>query len=535
MKKILLTFVLLLSTPSHVFAGGFVYNLTNGDPARWTNPSDIRLSVESGSCGDFSNSQMIDILNDAIATWENASEADINFTVTTGEIGNITAENYVEAYFGYEVSCSDEDGDGTEERASECNSTSTPSSTYFDFNPIVFDTDGEIHQQLYGYSNLASYLGAARVVGYNSDSEISRGALLINCLCMQENPPTLDTDGDGTPDDEPCSRQISSSVDLENLLSATIKHELGHFLNLDHSYVNHDLISDNDSSNDNDTPLMYPLLTNYDRDFELKQDDKVTLGQLYPSSSFEDDYCILTGTILDRSENELQCASINGVHNSNAEQSVGYVSGVEAAGRDLNGDSDTVDYVDGSYESTSGRGEFKLYLKPGEIYEITISDINSTFTSGKQIYPCINEQLPACTDEIIASCYDEDNRNDCDVGNTACDACSACVDDQVLISSSTYEQTYLPLCAGGQTINAGNFLTASVSFETSVDINGGVVSSSSGTDSSGNDGTGSVSSGTEGACQLTLSSEKNSSLFWTIGLSLLALMTLRRSSCKKKA
>jgi hypothetical protein len=109
-------------------------------------------------------------------------------------------------------------------------------------SPVIYDTDGSITDDMFGVGAKFDVLGAA---GLDSPvslaGTIAEASIVINGAFL---------DGAGLP---------GSPVDSVSQLAfeATIVHEVGHFLNLDHSIVNHEL-----RDYDPDKlyiPTMYPL------------------------------------------------------------------------------------------------------------------------------------------------------------------------------------------------------------------------------------------------------------------------------------
>ncbi len=441
MKKFLV-FLIMLSAAAPVQAGGFLYKFDTGAPTSWENPNNIVLAPDSGACGDFSNAEMIDILSEIMGNFSDLDEVDLGFSIDEGQIGDITAENFYEAYTGG----SNEDID------------------YSDYNPVIFDDTGEIFADNYGScESIGVYLGFASILETNSNGNIARAAFVMNCACFREDHSDILCPGDV----DPCDLEDDTFFFNENVLIATIQHEMGHFLNLDHTPLYGELLDDSDPLNDNDIPLMYPSLENVERDILPKQDDIVALATMYPSDSFESTYCEMTGTILDSSgSNQLQCAAISAI-NADPAESVSFVTGALAPAQDLNGDNDTVDYIAsaGGFESTSARGQFSLYLKPGEVYEIQISSINPIFVDNMGVNPCKDEQVAACTEDILAACNDADEDTECE----------PCITDDALITSSEFISSYRDQCVAGESFDIGSLTAAAtVSYETAIEANGGV-------------------------------------------------------------
>jgi hypothetical protein len=79
---------------------------------------------------------------------------------------------------------------------------------------------------------------------------------------------------------------------------ATAMHEVGHFLNLDHSVVNHEIAADGDPDNDIYLPTMYPTAVDDDEALAtLNPDDQSNISVLYPDATFATATAAFTGRI----------------------------------------------------------------------------------------------------------------------------------------------------------------------------------------------------------------------------------------------
>lgn len=339
------------------FAGGALTISDSGDPAAWNNTTTIVYHTEDGTCGNYSNTEILAKIETDLGVWEDVEEAEISFGQVTGILGQVNVDNYADYFYL---------GTGSDDALAED-----------DINPVIFDDDAEIIYELAGDGNEYVVLGITAVVGYSSDySEITDAEVIINCRCLEDHP------------SGPCYEGSTLIEYTESDLDFTLAHEMGHFINLDHSQVNINYYGDGDDDNDEDIPIMFPISISVLSSFAARTDDKIALATIYPSSTFDDEKCLVTGTLVDTEGDEVRCVDV-WAEAADPADTVSQVSGAFAIAEDDNDDGDTVD----SGECTSGCGYFQLYLEPGADYELNIYDINSLFVGGSSVGPCINSQL----------------------------------------------------------------------------------------------------------------------------------------------
>ena len=427
---------LIFSTP--VFAGQALIINTEGDPVLWDNSSALSIHPESGECGPKTNAQILSLIATNLQQWTDVSYVDLSFTVASGSISGVDGCNYTDYLAGVSG-----------------NTTAQSTANVQDgLNPILFDNDGEMTDSATGVSNgRYTILGFANPAGFSvssSDSSlytaIVDGQAVFNCYCLD--------DGTGSPSHSDCGSVVFTTHDLD----FTMVHEMGHFVNLDHSQINASLVSDGITSNDDSIPTMYPQSVNAEVQKTPMEDDKVALASLYPTSTFftagsaSSDYCKVTATLKDQFGEAMRCADVQFVDSASDAFNVSFASGAYAVGVDNNADSDTVD----SGECTSGCGGVETYLLPGRTYTLNIKPFNSSFTGGSGISPCSNSQLTECTAAIIARCTDSDSST----------SCSACVEDETITTNDAAENISTKItteCTAGATVSLGDISTTSVS------------------------------------------------------------------------
>lgn len=437
--------VLLLQIPT-VFAGqGFIIN-EEGTPPLWdaSSSSPIAVHLDSGACGQFSNSDVQSRFASAVAEWTDLEFVDLGFSLDATTLGGIDGCNY-----------------GTY-LASVEGSVDSDAANNDGYNPIVFDNDAEITRLATGETNYLFILGFATITGYSADDSnpdlatgIGAAHAVFNCYCVET--------ADGDYNNSECE---TNDIKIGSTLQFyTMVHEMGHFLNLDHSLNNDDLAS-------SDYAVMYPFVDLDDppTQTEPTEDDAVALASLYPATGFftEGDsssaYCKVTGTLLDHEDfdNELRCADVRAT-TSDVSLNVDTTSGAYAVNTDANDDGDTQD----SGECTDGCGDFVLYLQPGVSYTLSVASLDSSAVGGGGIGPCRSSQLSACTTTIVNRC-------------TSNLSCTACINDETLTANNASNNIATLIstgCTAGAVVNLGDITTGSISSTSADTVNGSVSAS----------------------------------------------------------
>lgn len=375
MSAKILAFLPVLLLFSHLSFGGGPYNVVDGGIIpEWDNTSAIDYHPESGSCGPFKNSDMLTKLQTEFAKWTDLTETDVTFNEVTSQFDDIDGDNY-ETYLVT--------GSGT------TNDTAAMADGY---NPIVFDDDGEITAAFAGEANVPLILGFAGITGYSSDyNEITDGQLVLNCKCLENHPVYL------------CSYLGSYITSSEETLNATIVHEMGHFLNLDHSQANYEYYDNGNVSDDAYVPIMHPILIEADSGYAPRKDDIHALAYLYPAEDFQSSRCLVTGTVLDTNGDPLRCVDVWAT-TDDATDTISWVTGTTATAYDNNEDGDTLD----TDECEENCGYFNFYLETGKAYSFHLKAIDSDFVGGSGIGPCADyiqntSITDSDTDEPVAS------------------------------------------------------------------------------------------------------------------------------------
>jgi Big-like domain-containing protein/VCBS repeat protein/FG-GAP repeat protein len=159
-------------------------------------------------------------------------------------------------------------------------------------NPVIFDQDGSVIDSLYGQGARFDVLGVSAL-----DTPLGRcsGGGNAGADCLE----AADCTGGGTC--APVTAILGAGIVINGLfydglglpvspadlpsqqaLEAVMVHEIGHFLNLDHSVVNQELASDGNPANDVYLPTMFPLVVDDEAALAtLNPDDLAALRGLY--------------------------------------------------------------------------------------------------------------------------------------------------------------------------------------------------------------------------------------------------------------
>jgi hypothetical protein len=217
-----------------------------GQPMAWSTDSPVTYHPDPGPLGLLSNAAARALLAEAFAEWE-AGPAIISFTEGPPLALDVDAEGFAftnPAHFQnfYRVN-----GDGK--------------------SPVIFDNDGSIIDAIFGTGARFEVLGVAGIdTPIGTDTEITGASIIINGAFY---------DGVGLPDSP-------EDVTLAGLKAAMV-HEIGHFINLDHTWLNHELALDDNAGNDIYVPSMFPIAVKDEGALaDTNPDDELAAINLYP-------------------------------------------------------------------------------------------------------------------------------------------------------------------------------------------------------------------------------------------------------------
>jgi hypothetical protein len=156
-------------------------------------------------------------------------------------------------------------------------------------NPVIFDADGKL---------MASLGLPPEVIGFNSSCKVDAVSGYITASSIVINGKFQDGVSDGT-------SAVPNYEMTANELDEAITHEIGHFLGLDHSQINLDILLQSIFPCDLDglagLPLMFPIsLCQARKDVGfpvLSTDDVSWISRLYPKTTFVDNYGTISGVI----------------------------------------------------------------------------------------------------------------------------------------------------------------------------------------------------------------------------------------------
>jgi hypothetical protein len=261
-------------------------------------------------------------------------------------------------------------------------------------NPVIFDADG----------SLMSALGLpAEVIGFNTGCAIDSVTGFLTASAVVLN---------GKMQDGVSSQGPPPNFELTaNEFDEAITHEIGHFIGLDHSQINLDVLTSNSFPCDVDElagmPLMFPGLVCQARKDAglpvLAPDDVAWISTLYPSASFASSYATISGTIyFPDGVSQFQGANVIArapddpatAQDESRRVAVSAVSGYLFTANP--GQSVTASLPDSFENNTNGDlngsrnpqliGYYRIAVPPGT-YTVEVESIYSAFVSGSSVGP----------------------------------------------------------------------------------------------------------------------------------------------------
>lgn len=321
MKKYLSSFcismAIVVMISNVLFAGGPLVT-RNGVAVKYNNANAITYKTDLGSLGSFSNSVATNLSSNSFLVWQNVATAQITFT-NGGQLPvDVTSANYT-TYL-------DKFDDG--------------------INPIIFDTDGSIIEDMLGAGasdGTIGFAGSSYFIDGPNAGTYSEGQAVMN-------------------------GKFANNPFTEAQFKATFVHEFGHFIGLDHSQINVGFVGDNNTANDAYIPTMFPTSTDDDTPLaELNPDDIAAVSLLYPKATFATTTGKISGTVTRFDNAVVQGANVVAV-STGADSLTNQISTV-------------TDY----YKQNSGAYTI-VGLAPGNYY-VLIEAVKSKFIKGSSVGP----------------------------------------------------------------------------------------------------------------------------------------------------
>jgi hypothetical protein len=260
-------------------------------------------------------------------------------------------------------------------------------------NPVIFDANGK----------LITSLGLPpEVIGFNSGCAVDAvtGFLTNSAIVMNG----AFQDG------------VNSQTNLElsaNTFDEAITHEIGHFIGLDHSQINLDLLLQATPIDSCDVdglaglPLMFPISFCQARKDEglpvLSTDEAAWISNMYPNASTPDNYGVISGVIyFSDGVTPVQGANViarqvddpNTQEDESRRVAVSCVSGYLFTGNP--GQSVTASIPSASENNTNGNksgsrnpsliGYYQIAVPPG-VYTVEVETVFDAFTGGSSVGP----------------------------------------------------------------------------------------------------------------------------------------------------
>ena len=317
LKHIILLTALIHSSVS-IAGGPLILEGHDGNtPVTYQNPN-ITINVENGDLGPLSNAEADTLVIEAFDLWNKVNTSTINLLIEQAQINtDINLGNFT-SYLPVGTEFHENDG----------------------LHPFVYDTNGEIIDELFGVN------ASEQIVGVAASIYTGGGLYFIEGYAV-----------------------ISGKLALpDNYLKTLITHEIGHFFGLDHSQVNIDnqettfgLPRICTTSSQDGYPVMYPFLCR--EVASLHADDISAVSALYPVTDINNTMGIVQGTFIDEMGNAILGANIWAENIT-----TGNVYSVVS------------DYL------KQGTGFFKLLLPAGS-YTLHANSINTGFSGGTGIGP----------------------------------------------------------------------------------------------------------------------------------------------------
>ncbi len=327
----LLAFLLTRTAP-HADAAGPLFVNDAGTPLVWVE-RPVPWSSDPGTLGVLDGAAARQLVADGFDVWASVPHSAITFADAGALPADVTVAN-VGLFLGV---CDD------------------------GLSPIVFDTDGSITDALFGAGASNSILGfAGPECGTFTPAVITEASAVLNGKFIDG------VASGGNPE-----------VALATFAGVMI-HELGHYVNLDHSQINLQEAFDDTPGNDDTIATMFPFILSGAETATLTRDDEVALAMLYPSPDFAAATATITGEIRRGDTNAPFTGAFVIARNVDdpRHDAVGFVSGAR--------------YVAGSIQPGAPGliGAYELAgLTPDASYTVEVEAVSPLFSGGSSVGP----------------------------------------------------------------------------------------------------------------------------------------------------
>jgi hypothetical protein len=238
------------------YAGGpLAIEGSSGNTPVHYSPATVTLNYDIGTLGPRTNAQADALVQQAFDLWNNIPTATIELIHGADLSTDIDDTNYFDLI-----------PDGSQNH---------PSSTD-NLNPVVYDTDGQIVDDIFGVGTSDDIAGFAASVYYLGDDKFQEGYAVLN----------------------------GKIALTDNDIISLVTHEIGHFFGLDHSQLD---INNSETSSgvpsvcstttQDKYPVMYPFLCRLE--ISLHVDDVAAVSTLYPSADINANFGQINGAFVD--------------------------------------------------------------------------------------------------------------------------------------------------------------------------------------------------------------------------------------------
>jgi hypothetical protein len=259
-REIFVVALLALVCTEKAPAGGPLFVSAQGEAIRWATSQPVGYHTDLGNLGAQNKETADAFVAEAFDVWEDVTTARISFTKAGDLSVDVTAANYFDL---------DEDLD----------------SELYTKTPVIYDVDGGITDLEFGAGSSNHVLGFAGYFELSPDGGITNARVVLNGKFI-----------DGLPDS-----QSNPEISLE-LFKEVVIHEFGHFIGLDHSQVNVEVLENGPLDPDAmaGLPIMFPFLitgTGIQPRPSLAPDDIAAISAIYPTGSFRTHFGRIKGRI----------------------------------------------------------------------------------------------------------------------------------------------------------------------------------------------------------------------------------------------